>query len=61
MCAFDLPTPEQRDRLHKRLFANDLIVLTCGATTIRFRPPLVISEEEIDKALDIVDHTVKNF
>jgi len=61
MCAFDLPTPEERDRLHKQLFANDLIVLTCGATTIRFRPPLVISEEEIDKALDIVDHTVKNF
>ena len=61
MCAFDLPTPEQRDQLHKQLFANDLIVLTCGATTIRFRPPLVISEEEIDKALDIVDHTVKNF
>jgi len=33
MCAFDLPTPEKRDELQKKLYAKDLIVVTCGATT----------------------------
>ena len=61
MCAFDLPTPEKRDELQKRLYAKDLIVVTCGATTIRFRPPLIISSEEIDEALGILNKTLKAF
>jgi len=61
MCAFDLPTPEERDDLKKRLYAHNLLVLTCGSNTIRFRPPLIISSEEIDEALEIVDETVKVF
>ena len=51
MCAFDLPTPEKRDELKNKLYANDLLVLTCGSITIRFRPPLNITSEEIDEAL----------
>jgi len=61
MCAFDCQTPEKRDKLHKKLLANDLIVLTCGENTIRFRPPLIISSTEIDKALGITDKTLKTF
>lgn len=61
MCAFDLPTPKERDELQSKLYANDLLVLTCGATTIRFRPPLTISSEEIDEALGIVDKTMSIF
>jgi L-lysine 6-transaminase len=61
MCAFDLPTPEQRDDLRKKLYANDLVVLGCGATTIRFRPPLIVSSEEINEALEIIDKTLKTF
>jgi len=61
MCAFDLPTPKERDELQSKLYANDLLVLTCGATTIRFRPPLTISSEEIDEAIGILDKTVKVF
>ena len=58
MCAFDLPTPEKRDEFQKKLYAKDLIVVTCGATTIRFRPPLIISSEEIGEALEILDKTL---
>jgi len=61
MCAFDLPTSKERDDLKKRLYAHNLLVLTCGSHTIRFRPPLIISSEEIDEALEIVDETVKVF
>jgi len=58
MCAFDLPTPEKRDEFQKKLYAKDLIVVTCGATTIRFRPPLIFSSEEIGEALEILDKTL---
>jgi L-lysine 6-transaminase len=59
MCAFDLPTPEKRDELKNKLFSNGLIILGCGASTIRFRPPLIISSKEVDEAINIIEKTVK--
>jgi L-lysine 6-transaminase len=61
MCAFDLETSEKRDEFRKKIYNNGLVILGCGEKTIRFRPPLIISEEEIDKALDILKITLKNF
>ncbi|RLI63878.1 MAG: L-lysine 6-transaminase, partial [Candidatus Asgardarchaeum californiense] len=61
MCAFDLPTPEKRDAFHKKLYSKNLLVITCGSNTIRFRPSLIISENEIDQALDIINSTIKSF
>jgi L-lysine 6-transaminase len=61
MCAFDLLTPEKRDALKDKLYANHLLVLTCGSATIRFRPPLNITSEEIDETLEIIEKTVKAF
>ena len=61
MCAFDLLTPEKRDAIKEKLYANHLLVLTCGSVTIRFRPPLTITSEEIDEALEIIEKTVKTF
>jgi len=61
MCAFDLHNPKKRDKLKNKLYANDLLVLSCGTNTIRFRPPLVISSKKIDEALEIVDKAVKTF
>ncbi|MDH7517720.1 MAG: L-lysine 6-transaminase [Candidatus Thermoplasmatota archaeon] len=61
MCAFDLPTPKERDEMKDKLYTNNLLVLSCGSVTIRFRPPLTISSEEVDEALEIVDKTVKSF
>jgi len=61
MCAFDCKTPEKRDKLKNKLYANNLVVLGCGANSIRFRPPLIISYEEIDEALQILGETIKKF
>jgi L-lysine 6-transaminase len=61
MCAFDLQTSLKRDELKDKLYANNLLVLTCGSTTIRFRPPLTISSYEVDEILEIVEKTVKAF
>jgi L-lysine 6-transaminase len=59
MCAFDLSDPNKRDEMRKKLYENNLIVLGCGATTIRFRPPLIISSDEIDEVLNIINKVVK--
>jgi L-lysine 6-transaminase len=61
MCAFDLPTTKIRDEFKNKLYSNGLLVLSCGSNTIRFRPPLTISSEEVDEALGMVDKTVKMF
>ena len=61
MCAFDLPTTEKRDLLVKNLYQAGLIIIGCGVSTIRFRPPLIISSEEIDETLSIIDSALKVF
>jgi len=53
-------TPQKRDELKKKLNENDLIILGCGEKTIRFRPPLIISSEEIKEAIEIIDKTLKS-
>jgi L-lysine 6-transaminase len=53
MIAFDLATPEVRDKAHKRLIESGLLLLTCGARSIRFRPPLNLTAAEADAAMDI--------
>jgi len=59
MCAFDLPSPKKRDELKTKLYKNGLIILGCGASAIRFRPPLIISSEDVDEALNIINRIVK--
>jgi len=54
LCAFDLPTTEQRDALKKKLYENGLVILACGSRSIRFRPPLTISKEELGSALAMI-------
>jgi L-lysine 6-transaminase len=61
MCAFDLPSSEIRDKLKAKLYNNGLVVIGCGELTIRFRPALVISSEEIDEAIKIIDDTLLSF
>ncbi len=59
MCAFDCESPEKRDELKNKIYAKDVIIVGCGEKTIRFRPPLIISEKEINKALETIDEALK--
>ncbi|MCK5256158.1 MAG: aminotransferase class III-fold pyridoxal phosphate-dependent enzyme, partial [Deltaproteobacteria bacterium] len=59
MIAFDLPTPELRDALFKKVYSHDVIVLPCGTHSIRFRPPLNISVEEIDTGIEAVKKSLQ--
>ncbi|MHA1640492.1 MAG: aminotransferase class III-fold pyridoxal phosphate-dependent enzyme, partial [Candidatus Heimdallarchaeota archaeon] len=53
MCAFDLPTTEHRDKLRKQLYKNKLLILPAGEKSIRFRPPLCLDKEHVDRAMEI--------
>ena len=59
MCAFDLPTPAERNRFRAKLYDNGVAILGCGQRTIRFRPPLNIKKEHIDLAMERFRKTLK--
>lgn len=52
MCAIDLPTGMMRDRLREILYDDGLILLACGDRSVRFRPHLNVTTNEIQIALD---------
>ncbi len=58
MCAIDLPSGEQRDLLRDELYKDGLIILSCGDQSLRFRPHLNVSQEEIQLALDKIDNNI---
>lgn len=51
LLAFDLPDGETRDRLRLDSWNAGLACLACGPRTIRFRPPLIFSEADVERAL----------
>lgn len=50
--------PEARDALIQSCFQRGLLLLGCGASTLRFCPPLVVERNEVDVALRILDETL---
>jgi L-lysine 6-transaminase len=54
MCAFSLPSARQRDELIHRLWQRRVIMLGSGVDSVRFRPALTVSRDEIDAALAAV-------
>lgn len=58
MCAIDLPTHEQRNLLREELFQDGLFILACGDQSLRFRPHLNVTKEEIQLALDKIENNI---
>ena len=58
MCAIDLPSGEQRDHFRNELYNDGLIILSCGDQSIRFRPHLNVTKEEIQIALDKIENNI---
>jgi L-lysine 6-transaminase len=54
MCAFSLPDAAQRDELIRRLWDSGVIMLASGPSSVRFRPALTVSRDEIDDAVAAV-------
>jgi len=57
-CAFDLPDAETRNRARAEAYKLGLIILGSGSQSLRFRPPLVITNEQIDKGVEILRKVV---
>ena len=58
MCAFDLPTTQDRDVVVKRCYENGLFLLGCGIVSVRVRPSLTFSKANVDQLLDIIKKSV---
>jgi len=52
------PAPELRDRIEHACFERGLIILGAGFNTIRWSPPLIITRENVDVALEIFDEAI---
>ena len=55
MCAMDLPDTHSRNAVVKECMHNELLILACGPNTIRFRPPLSVTQDELHKGLEILE------
>jgi 4-aminobutyrate aminotransferase len=52
------PAPELRDRIEVACFDRGLIILGCGTNSIRWSPPLVLTKENVDVALEIFEEAI---
>lgn len=53
------PAPQKVNEIMVRSWKRGINVISCGASTIRIAPPLVITKELVDSALDIIEDTTR--
>lgn len=58
LVAFDFDTSAQRDSFVQRCQENKLLILGCVEKSIRFRPHLNVSIQDIDKAMQIISRSL---
>ena len=51
MCSFDLPNRAVRDEFKNLCFKEKLVIMGCGERSIRFRPALNITHQELNRGL----------
>jgi 4-aminobutyrate aminotransferase len=49
------PARELCEAVLHRAFHNGLILLSCGVSTVRFMPPLMVTQGEVDEAFSILE------
>ena len=59
-CAFDLENGEVRKNFIHKCFEDGLFILACGGQSVRFRPRLNITIDELNEGLIIIENTVKS-
>jgi 4-aminobutyrate aminotransferase len=53
------PASKQAAEVMMRSWKRGVAVITCGKSTIRIAPPLVITRELVDSGMDIIEDTIK--
>ena len=57
----DLPDKDTTTKIIYECQQNGLVLISLGESTLRVQPPLVITYEQIDKAIDIIEQAIKDF
>ena len=52
------PNVALRDNIEMECFKRGLIILGCGTSTIRWSPPLILTKENVDVALEIFEEAI---
>ena len=52
------PAPELRDKVEVACFERGLVILGAGTNTIRWSPPLILTKENVDVAIEIFDQAI---
>ncbi len=47
-----------RDKIEHEAYHRGLILLGCGKSSLRYIPPLIVTSEQIDEAVDIMDASI---
>jgi len=58
MDAFDLPNTQLRDEFNNKVYSKGLLCLKAGEKTIRFRPPLIATNDNVDLAIEIMESCI---
>jgi 4-aminobutyrate aminotransferase len=53
------PAKEKASEIMNRCWKRGVAVITCGASTIRIAPPLIITRELVDASMNIIEDTIK--
>ena len=59
LCSFDFPTREVRDEFRITAEKEKLLILGCGEKTIRFRPMLNITDDELEEGLHVIEKVLR--
>lgn len=59
LIAFDMPTTKERDEYKRHAWDLGLLVLSCGEKSVRLRPVLNITRNEVNEALGLFEATFK--
>jgi L-lysine 6-transaminase len=60
LMAFDMPSPDQRNGLLSAMMDNGMIGLGSGPSTVRFRPHLAITSDDVSRALELTEKSLKS-
>lgn len=53
------PAPQKVTEIMTRAWKRGINVITCGVSTIRVAPPLIITRELVDTSLDIIEDATR--
>jgi 4-aminobutyrate aminotransferase len=48
----------ERDRIVQQAFEHGVLFLGCGPSTIRIAPPLIVTKDEADVAVDVLQEAI---